>query len=294
MQILVTGGTGVIGYKLVKYFVDNGENASYTYLSHETEIKSAIGHKLDITDTQAVLDLINKIKPNVVVHTAALTKVDLCETNHKLADAMNIEGTRNIVEACKATGSKIVLVSTSAVFDGKKSVYYEDDEVNPQYYYAFTKAEAEKIVKTSGLEFLILRTDQPYCWTEKWQHDNSVLRVINKLKAGKVMKDVADWYNNPTLVDNFVEVAFALIKKNQTGIYHVCGSDYLNRYEMALKVAEVFGLNKDLVQSMKSIELSLPAKRVNVNLNNEKAQKDSGVKLLNFEEGLNSMKVKIA
>ncbi len=293
MRILVTGGTGVIGYKLVKLLVNKGEDVHYTFLANNVGIPEAVAHKLDVKDSGAVIDFIKNIKPDLTFHTIALTKVDLCETNHQLADAINIQGTRNVVDACKQVDSKIVFVSTSAVFDGKKQVYYEQDARNPQYYYAFTKAEGEKIVENSGLGFLILRTDQPYCWVEKWQHDNSVLRVLNKLKAGEVMKDVIDWYSNPTLVDNFVEVAYALIKKNKNGIYHVIGSDFLNRYEMALKVAEVFSLDKNLVQPMKSADLNLPAKRVNVNMNNEKAQKDSGIKLLNFEESLIKMRNQI-
>lgn len=290
MRVLVTGGTGVIGYKLVKFLVSSGDEVFYTFLSNGHDVSGALPHKLDITDRETMIEFIRKLKPDVVIHTAALTKVDLCETNHQLADKINIEGTRNVVDACKQSGSKIVFISTSAVFDGKKDAYLEEDATNPQYYYGFTKAEGEKIVKNSGQDYLILRTDQPYCWVESWQHDNSVLRVLNKLNASEIIRDVVDWYNTPTFVDNFVEVTIQLMKKGKIGIYHVVGSDYLNRYEMAMKVATVFGKENTLVQPMNSGELKLPTKRVNVNLKTQKAQEDSGLKLMGFEEGLNAMK----
>lgn len=290
MQVVVTGGTGVIGFPLVKKLVSEGHEVHYTHLSNPIGIEGAKGNKLDISLFEDVKSYFESVKPELVIHTAALTKVDLCETDRKLADKINVLGTENIVDCSKSFGAKIVFVSTSAVFDGSRDIYTEDDQTNPQYYYATTKLKGEDIAKDSGLPFLILRTDQPYCKPQKWQHENSVIRVIRNLKSGEVMKDVVDWYNTPTLVENFVEVASALIGKNKTGIYHVVGSDYINRYEMAIKTAEVFGLEKKLIRPIKSSELKLPAKRVNVHLDNKKAQQDSGIRLLGFTEGLKEMR----
>jgi dTDP-4-dehydrorhamnose reductase len=286
MRILITGGNGRIGVKFVKFLIESGHEVHHTYLNTEPHIEIGKLHEMDICRREDTINLIKDIKPEITIHTAALTDVDLCETDKELANKINVQGTMNIVDACKRVDSKIVYISTSAVFDGSKKSYTEEDTPNPTYYYALTKFEGEKIVRNSELPFLILRTDQPYCWIESWQKDNSVTRVIKKLEAGETIKEPVDWYNNPTFVDNFVEVAFELIKKNKTGIYHVVGSDFLNRYELALKIAEIFGKNKELIKPMKSNELKLPVKRVNVNLDNRKTQEDSGIKLLGVEEGL--------
>jgi dTDP-4-dehydrorhamnose reductase len=286
MRILITGGSGRIATNFTRFLLKTGNEVLACDKFIENFIQGSKPFRLDITERQPTIDLIEKLRPEIVIHTAALTNVDLCETDKELANKINVQGTMNIVDACKKVNNKIVYISTSAVFDGSKKIYTEEDTPNPTYYYALTKFEGEKIVSNSVLPFLILRTDQPYCWIERWQKDNSVARVIKKLEADEIIKEPVDWYNNPTLVDNFVEVAFELIKKNKTGIYHVVGSDFLNRYELALKIAEIFDKNKELIEPIKSGDLKLPVKRVNVNLDNRKAQKDSGIKLLGVEEGL--------
>lgn len=289
MKVLVTGGNGRIGTKFVKFLIEKGNEVYHSYLHGEPHAEVGVSRELDICKRENTINLIKKISPELVIHTAALTNVDLCETNKELARTINIEGTRNVIDACKEANSKIVYISTSAVFDGSKRVYTEEDTPNPTYYYASTKFEGEKIVSSSRLPFLILRTDQPYCWVESWQKENSVTRVLKKIEVGEIVKEPTDWYSNPTFVDNFVEVIFELIKRNKTGIYHVVGSDFLNRYELALNVAEVFGYDKHLIKPIKSDEIELPVKRVNVNLANGKTQSASGIKLLGIREGLKKM-----
>jgi len=287
MKILVLGGTGVIGSKLVEYMADIGNEVEYTYLTNKMTLQK--GHKLKITQMSSTIDLITKINPDLVIHTVALTNVDLCETNNTLADSIHIDGTKNVIEGCKITKSKLVYVSTCFVFDGKKKQYIEEDTTSPATYYGYTKLEGEKLVANSSLRYLILRTDQPYCWTEKWQHTNSLLRVIHTLQSGKILREVIDWYNTPTYVPDFVEAAHKLLEYNLTGIFHLVGSDFVNRYDFSLKVAEVFGLNRDFIKPIKSDVLKLPAKRVNVNLSNKKLEQKTGVKMKGFTEGLIEM-----
>ncbi|MGH2575264.1 MAG: sugar nucleotide-binding protein, partial [Ignavibacteria bacterium] len=137
--------------------------------------------------------------------------------------------------------------------------------------------------------YLILRTDQPYCWTEKWQHTNSVLRTINTLQSGKMHKEVADWYNTPTYVPDFVHVTAQLINDNMTGIFHLTGSDFINRYDWSIITANIFGLNTNLIQPITADNLNLPVKRVNVNLANQKLQQRIGIKMIGVKEGATKM-----
>src|SRR3989344_2652360 len=176
MKILVIGGSGVIGYKFVKLFEEKGYEVHYTYLGNEHKIGSSIPHKLDISDRVTTINLIKKINPSNVIHTAALTNVDFCETNHDLAEKVNVEGTRNVVDGCKESGSKIVYISTSFVFDGKMERFFEYDKRNAVNYYGLTKLCGENAVERSGITYLILRTDQPYTIVESWQKKNSVLK----------------------------------------------------------------------------------------------------------------------
>jgi dTDP-4-dehydrorhamnose reductase len=288
MNVLVIGGSGIIGSKIVKKIAESENDVNYTY--YENELDIGIGHKLDIRRRDETVNLISKINADVVIHTAALTNVDLCETDKELADSTNVKGTENVVTGCKKTNSKIAYISTSFVFNGEKNKYCEDDEPNPATHYGLTKFKGEEIVKSSELPFLILRTDQPYSWKEKWQRNNSVLRVLQTLKKGETLNEIMDWYNVPTYVPDFVNALKNMIDSGLSGIYHVCGSDFVSRYEWSVTTAEIFGLDKDLIKPIFSENLHLPAKRVNVNLSNERIFQKTGIKMMGIKEGLQLMK----
>lgn len=287
MKILITGGSGKIGSRITRDLLEKNHEVHYTYSNNKLNV--GIEHKLDISDRHNTINLISKIQPNFIIHTAALTNVDLCETDKKLANLLNINGTENILEGCKKIQTNIIYISTSFVFDGKKEKYYEDDKPNPINNYGFTKLRGEQLVKNSKLPYIILRTDQPYSWKEKWQINNSVLRVIDHLQQGKIMKEVDNWFNVPTYTPDLVRVIEHMINHKLLGTYHASGSNFINRYEWALTIAEIFKLDKKLIIPIKSESLNLPAKRPNVNLSNEKIFEDTGIKMNGIIEGLKDM-----
>ncbi len=287
MKILVIGGSGTIGSKIVRKFIENKNDVVYTY--YENKLNVGIGYRLDIRKKDETIDLISKIKADLVIHTAALTNVDLCETDKKLADSINVTGTENVITGCQKTNSKIVYISTSFIFNGEKNKYFEDDEPSPVTYYGLTKLKGEELVKNSKLSFLILRTDQPYDWKEKWQHMNSVIRVLDNLRFGRIHKEVADWYNTPTYVPDFVRATWKLLQDDEVGIYHLTGSEFINRYDWSLSIADIFGLNRDLIKPITSDSLNLPVKRVNVNLYNNKIIKKTGIQMSGIKDGLLEM-----
>src|SRR3989344_6192858 len=250
MKILVIGGSGVIGFKIVEHFIKLQRDVEFTYLTNKPRFFK--GHCLNITQKKSTIELITKVNPDVVIHATALTNVDLCETNNELAHSINVNGTENVIEGCKVVGSKMIYISTSFVFDGKKEQYFEEDQASPATYYGVTKFKAEQLVIKSGLSYLILRTDQPYCWIENWQHTNSVLRVLHTLQSGNNLKEITNWHNTPTYVPDFVSVTKKLIDDDMFGIFHVTGPDFVSRYQMSLKVAEVFGLNKKMIEPVPS------------------------------------------
>ena len=288
MKFLIIGGSGTIGYHLIEKFKNNDENFEYTINNNKIDFENQ--KKLDITNQGNTFDLIQKSNPDIVIHTAAQTNLDLCEKNHELANSINVVGTQNIIEACKHTKSKICFISTSFVFDGKNESYVETDTRSPPNFYGLTKIKAEKIVENSGLKFLILRTDSLYGWTKKFQRVNPVIRVLDTLRSGKNLKEITDWYNTPTYIPDFVNALEILLKTNKNGIYHVSGSEYINRFSFALKTARIFNLYKELLIPINSETLKLTAKRANVNLINEKLFNHTGIKMKNIDQGLEEMK----
>jgi dTDP-4-dehydrorhamnose reductase len=288
LKILVIGGSSRIGSKIVRKLIGSKNDVSYTY--YENKINLGIGHRLDISKKDKTIELISKLNADVVIHTASLTDIDLCERDKKLADLINIKGTENVIAGCQKTDSKVVFISTPFVFDGERKEYFEEDKLSPATYYGLTKFKGEEIVKKSKLPFLILRADQYYDWKEEWQRTNSVLRVLQTLQEGKTLNEIINWYNSPTYIPDFVNALENLIDSNLLGVYHVCGSDFVNRYEWALVTAKIFGLNENMIKPIHSEILNLPATRVNVNLSNEKLFQKTGIKMMGIEEGLKSMK----
>ena len=287
MKIFIVGGSGVIGSYFVKSFAKENSDITYTY--YKNKVSYTKGINLDVQDRADTLKTLKKFQPDLIIIANALTGVDFCEANPSLAESINVKGTKNIVDGCKSVNSKLVFISTSAVFNGTKSEYSENDKPNPTGIYGLTKFQGEKIIQESNLPFLILRTDQPYCWKEKWQHTNSVIRVIENLEKNQQFKEVVDWYNTPTYVPDFVNATKELIQKDLEGIFHLVGSDFISRYDWSQKVADIFHLKKKLIKPIDSSELKLPVERNNIKLNNNKLLQNTGYKMAGIEEGLRKM-----
>ncbi len=287
MKILIIGGSGFIGYNLFKDLKNHFDEIECTYLKNRISDKRF--HQLDTTNRKNTIEFIKKSNPDIVIQTSALSGVDLAEKNHELADSVTVEGTNNVLEGCKVTQSKIVYVSTTYVYGNKKEIFTENDEPNPTSYYGMTKYKAEKLVKNSGLPYLILRTDQPYYWIEKWHKDNSVTRAIKTLRKNEVLKEVRDWSNVPTYVPDFINVTKSLLENSKEGIFNVTSAEYIDRYSWALATADIFGLEKKMIKTITSKELELPVIRDNTNVSNQKIVKETGIHMKNVKEGLSDM-----
>jgi dTDP-4-dehydrorhamnose reductase len=245
---------------------------------------------LDITSPNRVFTTFSEFKPDVVVHAASETNVDKCETKKEQAWKINVEGTRNIAEACQKVGAKLVYISTDYVFDGEKGLYDEEDKPNPVNYYGLTKLEGEKQVINYCENYAILRTSVLYGW-HPWKQ-NFATWIINKLKQRQEITVVEDHYNTPTLADNLAEMALEVAEKDLRGVYHASGNERISRYEFAKQIAETFNLNSSLIKPVKMSQVAAwIAKRPrDSSLDSGKIQKKLKMKPLNITEGLNKMK----
>ncbi|MFH1721105.1 MAG: SDR family oxidoreductase, partial [Candidatus Altiarchaeota archaeon] len=186
-SLLVTGASGLLGRQMLLQSREKykcvGVDVSPTDIPCDF-------FQLDISDKEKTLDLIKEISPSFVVHAAALTNVDYCETHPEEAKAINVEGTRNIALGCVGAGAKMAYVSTDFVFEGSKGRYAEDDKVDPQGQYAKTKLLGELAVKEVGVEYVIARTSVLYGWHPK--NFNFVMWVIEKLEKEEEITIVTD------------------------------------------------------------------------------------------------------
>jgi dTDP-4-dehydrorhamnose reductase len=296
-KLLVVGGTGLVGSKLLALAGRHGFEGYSTHNARQVIVGSA--SRLDVTDRSATFGLVERVWPDVVVDTHALHNVDYCETHREEAARVNVEGTRNLVDAASKTGARFVYVSTDYVFDGKKGQYREDDHPNPLHYYAQNKVEAERLVADLP-SYVISRPSVIYGWnllersgvpSSSGKTVNFAMFILDKFRKGETVKAVSDQYSSPTLADNMAEALLRLAKMDVNGVYHTAGRSCVSRYEFASKAAQIFGYPASLVQPVSSADFKQVAERPrNSCLSVEKAEKTLGIHFLTVEEGLREMK----
>jgi dTDP-4-dehydrorhamnose reductase len=244
---------------------------------------------MDITGYQDTSRKVMEIRPDVIIHTAALTNVDYCEENREQTWKINVEGTRNLAEIAEKTGSYLIYISTDSVFDGKKGLYKEEDKPNPQNYYAKTKLEGEKVLQKYDLEYAVIRTS-----IFGWNIQNKLSLaewILEGLKNKRVLTMFKDVFFSPILVNNLAEAIVEIYQRNLQGVWHVAGVEKCSKLHFAYKIAEIFGLDDTNIKPISVDESNLKAKRANdLSLDVGKAVKKLSVKLLDVEGGLIWMK----
>ncbi len=289
MRILITGASGRIGSELASTLAGAGHYVFGTFLDSPAP-GSIESQRADMSNTKDCASVFKKASPDAVIHSAALVDADLCEIDRTLADRANITGTDNVIAQCRLIGCSFAFISSSFVFDGKKEVFSEDDTPNPVNYYGVTKMVGESHTVSSGVRYLILRTDQTYGPIRRWQRDNSVTRALRSLRAHTVYEDFTDWYNNPTFTPDLAMAAATLVTSRRSGIYHLVGPDYISRYDWSLKIADAFGLDRGLVKPcLSSSVANLKARRPNANLSNSKVCAEDGINFRGVDDALKLM-----
>jgi dTDP-4-dehydrorhamnose reductase len=292
MRILITGGSGLLGSKIAATAMRKGHEVHSGYKEHEAIYGAPID--LDICDKQEVVEAFDRIKPQAVIHAAALTNVDRCEEDQKLAWRVNVEGTRNILEASELHNAFFIYVSTDYVFSGEEGMYKETDRPDPINNYGLTKFEAENLIRDSPIEWCIARPSVIYGSTPAAGKVNFALWILNNLKQGKPIKIITDQWVSPTLNTNLAEMIFEVMERRLIGLYHLAGATPLNRYEFASLIAETFQYDKNLITPVKSGEMKWLAKRPrNTSLNVEKATETLRHKPLEIQQALNKLKKEI-
>jgi len=262
LKVLVIGSNGLLGQSLVKRF-SQGFDVYGCSIEPENFTNFLLNEnyfKLDITSRTEVKDFFLSIQPDVIINAAAYTNVDKCEEDRDACWAVNARSLENIVEACKVFSPILVHISTDYIFDGKNSPYKENDNPNPQGFYGKSKLSAEKTVKESILEYIIIRTQILYGLGEKVKN-NFVLWVLNKLKNNEKIQVVNDQIGNPTYVDDVSEAVIKLLESKEYGIFNVSGREECNRYDFSKKIAKIFKLDNNLIEEISTSDLQQKAPR---------------------------------
>lgn len=265
-----------------------------TYHSHPVELPGVQMMALDLADLRHVSKAVRQIQPQVIIHTAALSKPDICAQSPREAERANILATCNLVRAAEEVGARFVYVSTDLVFRGGDHAYKPDDQPLPPNYYGMTKWAGESAVVECSVLWAIARTSIIY-GPRKFPHLNSFSdRVIESLRAGKTITAFTDQTRCPIPAWNLADVCLEIAERGLTGIFHAVCPESSTRYEFAVKVAEVFGLDKSLVipATMHDSD-ALAFRPKTLILDTTSTSEALNTRLLGFEEGISELNKRI-
>jgi dTDP-4-dehydrorhamnose reductase len=289
-KILITGSNGLLGQKLVSQLSQQTDIQLIATSRGANRMDFTEGYEyqeMDITNAEQVAEVIEKTRPDAIIHTAAMTNVDQCEEEKDLCWTMNVKAVEYLVEACEKHQIFLCHLSTDFVFDGQSGPYSEEDNPSPVSFYGWSKYAAEEVVKRSKCPWSIVRTVLVYGITNDMSRSNIILWVKNSLDQHKAIKVVTDQFRTPTLAEDLAMGCCLVVTKNAEGIFHISGKNFLTPYEMAIQTADFFGLDKSLISQVDSSNFTQPAKRpARTGFILDKAISVLGYNPVSFEEGI--------
>jgi len=244
-KILITGAGGMLAQDV----------AAMLKGSHEVITKGE--HDLDICHGDKVCEIIDSLRPDVVINCAAYTRVDECETEQEKAFAVNAAGVKNIALACRDSASLLVHISTDYVFDGtRREPYREDDETHSLSVYGQSKLAGENFVRDILKRYVIIRSLWLY-----GKGGNNFVTTIQKLAREKPeLRVVNDQTGTPTYTRDLAHAIKSLIRGNPQGIYHVANQGACTWYEFACRIVKLTSSPANVIP-ISSDEIKRPAKR---------------------------------
>ena len=295
MKVLITGANGLLGQHLVKLLIDStnymitatGKGVSRLPFNATNQFNYV---SLDITNGVEVAAFIARDRPDIIIHTAAITQVDECEQNPIHCWNTNVTATRFLLGAAEIAGAAFIYISTDFIFDGISGPYLESDLPGPVNYYGSSKLGAEKSVMESKLPWCIIRTVLVYGNILVGNRSNMVSWVQNNLSQGKPIKVVSDQWRTPTYVEDLAKGILLAIENKAKGIYHISGEELLTPYDMAMATAAYLALDSNLIEKVNASIFVQAAKRpAKTGFIIDKAKKELGFRPLSFKEGLKKM-----
>ena len=285
MKLLITGCSGFVAGSILAQAPEQwevhgtGRSAEFAGPLHY--------HSLDLLDTERLALLMRSLKPDAVIHTAAMANIDLCESQPELAEAMNTGVTQRLAELCRETGAKLVFCSTDSIFDGRKGCYTETDPPVPINVYARTKVKAEQAVLTASAKNVVARLSLVMGLPVLGKGNSFLAETLEKLQRGETVKFPENEIRTPVDIITVGAALNELAENGFGGILHLSGNTRINRYEMARQIAEATGFSPDRILPVDSNSLPGRAPRPNdASLDNTRAAQILKTPMRSLSEGL--------
>ena len=279
MKFLITGSAGLVGSQVVKDLIQQNHTVFSCY--HDTKPLHGTPILLDLTEQSKIIQTLQETKPDRIIHLAAMTNVDLCETEKELATKINTKATEILAKQAAKQNIFFLYVSTDYVFDGKIGMKKESDSGNPLGFYGKSKLEGEITLNKLASSWCIARTSTPFGIHSKKK--SFPLWVKENLETTKEIPVLIDQFTSPTYVPNLSKMLIEVGTRQISGILHLSGATRISRYNFAELVADKLGLNKKLL---------IPTKTDNMNWKSPRP-KDSSLDVSLANEILNEKPQKI-
>lgn len=289
-KVLITGSNGLLGQKLINLYKGIDDINLIATSRGENRYPDEVGytyHSIDVTDENEVHRVISEVNPDTIIHTAAMTNVDACETDKLGAETLNVDAVLYVVEAANSVDAHIIHISTDFIFDGENGPYEETDAPEPLSYYGETKLASENIVMHQAKKWSIARTILVYGIVHDLSRSNIVLWAKGALEKGNPINVVNDQVRSPTLAEDLAMGCRLIERREAEGIYNISGKDQMNIVEIVHQVADYFGLDKSIITEVSSETLNQPAKRPPITgFDLSKSMQVLGYNPHSFEEGI--------
>lgn len=288
-KVAVTGLTGVIGGILSKELSTKNQIIDLFHKTKHTNDPNVKKHIfLDLSKSKNISDSLLTATPDIVVHMAAITHIDLCETDKKngkegLVWKVNVGGTRAVAKFCAKNNIPLVFLSTECVFDGKEEYFSEDAKKNPINWYGATKSEAEDVIFASGAPFAVIRSVVAY--HRKDESKTIYGKMLHELESKASIIAVNDQLFTPTYTYDIVKAIDRVIDENLRGVYHVAPSKSLSPYSFALLVAAKNKFSEKLV-ARTTLKKFYGAEKAVLRLKNSSLLSEKSGKILKFKAKL--------
>ena len=286
-KLLVTGAHGFVAGSILS-------QASYDWQIHgisrgatPRNRDNLHWHTCDPLAPDALARVFDEVRPQAVIHTAAIADIDLCQAQPELARTVNVNFTRVLAALCAETGTRLVFCSTDTVFEGEHAPYSEADAPRPVNVYAETKVEAEQVVSELGAQAVIARLALVIGLPVLGAGNSFLARMISALKQGRTVSVPGHEVRTPLDVITAGRALLELAAGDHSGIYHLAGHSRVSRFEMAQAIARRFGFSPDLIldQGTATTPGRAPRPR-DVSLDNRKACTLLNTPMQTLDDGL--------
>ena len=288
-RLIVTGYGGFVAGSVVWQALGSGQWDVYALsLTEPPEERDGFRCiQFDLCDASALAGVVERVRPQAIIHTAAIADIDFCQSHPREANRVNAEVTSELSRQCAKYGGKLILCSTDSVFDGKKGMYREEDEPHAINFYAHTKLHAEAAVREAAPDNVIVRLSLVMGLPVLGSGNSFLAKMVTTLEKGQPVTFPENEVRTPVDVITVGRALLELADSGFSGTLHLAGNTRLNRYQMACQLAERMGYGRDLVVATDSNAIEGRAPRPNdASLDNSKAQRILATPMRSLMDGL--------